>query len=106
MGSHEHFAGGPAEVEDKRGVRELEGEKGTSEPDPATRAPQRDWASQRELVGTTAVPASVPPCLASPVLCWGSLWSPQCMCVPLNLCVWGTQTKAEMSSEASLNLQS
>ena len=33
MGSHEHFAGGPAEVEDKRGVRELEGEKGTSEPE-------------------------------------------------------------------------
>ena len=33
MGSHEHFAGGPAEVEDKCGVRELEGEKGTSEPE-------------------------------------------------------------------------
>ena len=33
MGSHENFAGGPAEVEDKCGVRELEREKGTSEPE-------------------------------------------------------------------------
>ena len=33
MGSQEHFARDPAKVEDKCGVRELETEKGTSEPE-------------------------------------------------------------------------
>ena len=33
MGSQEHFARGPAKVEDKCDVRELETEKGTSEPE-------------------------------------------------------------------------
>ena len=33
------------------------------------------------------------PCLASPVLYRGSLWSPPCMCVPLNLCVLGNPSQ-------------